>query len=262
VKQIHKDMGDDCTIESSEFSSDYNCPSTRKGFSNRLQSKRKEIKNHQKLFLSFVVPTSYNTLHLTCRTGSSNDVEEMINCEDINSNDGMENHGATPLHVALIHEKYDVAMSLLQKGAFVGAVANNGWTPLHIASSMGCVEIVNCLLEVYKADSQSRDSRGWTPLFVSIFRGHIGVIQLLLGKETCSRDFRNVKDYYGQTMLMIACQGGHEDAVELLLSMGVHDIHARDQDGWTVLNYAERKENSRILMHMLKKYASKGVGHC
>jgi ankyrin repeat protein len=262
LKHIHKDMGDDCTIESSEFSYFYNSLSTRKGLPYRLQSKRKGIKNQRKFFLSFVVPTSYNNLHLECLTGNIQDVEEMLKCEDVNSNDGMENHGATPLHVALIHEKYDIAMLLLRKGAFVDAVSNNGWTPLHIASSMGCVDVVNCLLDVYKADCQSRDSRGWTPLFVSIFRGHIGVIQVLLGKETCSQDFRNVKDYYGQTMLMTACQGGHVDTVELLLSIGVHDIHARDQDGWTALNYAERKGNSRIIMHILKKYASKGVGQC
>ena len=121
------------------------------------------------------------------------------------------------------------------------------------------MEVVQCLLEVYKADRHSRDSRVWTPLFMSIFRGHIGVIQLLLGKETFVRDFRDIKDYHGQTLLMIACQGGHADVVELLLTRGVHDIHARDHEGRTAFNYVKRKENSRILINMLQKYSPQGV---
>ena len=165
-----------------------------KGLLYRSQSKRNQNKHRQQHFPTFFTPTTYNSLHLACRAGNTNEVEEQSNYEDINSNDGMENHGVTPLHVALIHETYDIAMLLLRKGAFVDAVANNGWTPLHIASSKGCVEVVQCLLEVYNADRHSRDSRGWTPLFMSIFRGHIGVIQLLLGKETFVKDFRDIKD--------------------------------------------------------------------
>ena len=256
---MHKNIDDDSTIESSQVSTVHkDIPQRQAGFLwfFRSTSKRIQNKNRQQYFPSFFIPTTYNSLHLACRTGSVNEVEEQLKYEDINSNDGMENHGVTPLHVALIHEKYDIAMLLLRKGAFVDAAANNGWTPLHIASSKGCVEVVQCLLEVYNADLHSRDTRGWTPLFMSIFRGHIGVIQVLLNQELCIRDFRNVKDYYGQTLLMIACQGGHADVVELLLTIGFHDIHARDHDGWTALSYAERKENSGILINMMQKYSS------
>jgi ankyrin repeat protein len=257
TKRIHSD---DCTIESSQVFPIQKATSQRKAGSRwcfRLKSN-----GLKRRFMSSPSSSSnetYDDLHHACRTGNSIEVEKALKYEDIDSNDGMEHHGVTPLHVALIYEKFDVAFLLLQKGASVTATANNGWTPLHIASSMGCIEIVECLLTVYKADHNARDSRGWTPLFVAIFRGHLAVVQLFLGKETYIQNvYKDMKDYYGQTLLMIACQGGHEDVIELLLALGVCDFHARDLDGWTAFTYAERKENSGNICHLLKKYSLQG----
>jgi ankyrin repeat protein len=261
TKQIHKEVSGDYTIESSQVFPVHKDNSQSKAGSRWfLGLKSKVFKRRYISFPSSNSPYTYNYLQHACRTGNNIEVERALKYEDIDSNDGVEYHGVTPLHVALIHEKYDVAVLLLQKGASVTATANNGWTPLHIASSMGCIEIVECLLKVYKADYNARDSRGWTPLFVAIFRGHLAVVQLFLGKVTYSQDFfKDMKDYYGQTLLMIACQGGHEDIVELLLALGVCDFHARDLDGWTAFNHAEKKENSENICQLLKKYSLQGL---
>lgn len=52
-----------------------------------------------------------------------------------------------PLHWACSGSRTETAAFLLEKSANPAAVDDSGWTPLHIASSVGAVDIVGMLLK-------------------------------------------------------------------------------------------------------------------
>ena len=192
----------------------------------------------QKAYSYFVPPSlqrdGETPLNQTCRWGHNTTVLTLLmKSDDVNQADCSDDHGATPLHTALIQERSEIVSILLAHGADVNSPANNGWTPLHIAASTtGRTDIVQLLLD-HDAQLNAMDARGWTALFVASFRGHSEVVRLLLSKE--STDV-NGTDVHGQTPLMMASQRGHTEIVNLLLQHGAN-VHAADEDGATALDF-------------------------
>ncbi len=73
--------------------------------------------------------------------------------------------GATPLHLAILTDQRQIAEYLIDKGANLGAKAQDehGGTPLHWAAALGRIEMAKRLLEV-GADINAPDNHGYTPL--------------------------------------------------------------------------------------------------
>ena len=63
---------------------------------------------------------------------------------------------------------------LLEHGADVTALNDQGSTPLHKASQGGCQKVVSLLLE-YHAGIAALDNLSWTPLHHSCLEGHAEV---------------------------------------------------------------------------------------
>jgi ankyrin repeat protein len=84
----------------------------------------------------------------------------------------------TPLHLAVLHKHYDVAVFLIDHGADVNAKSSKGITPLHFAAQGGDIRMVNLLI-AHKADVKAVDSQGWTPRDRAIKWGHLDVARLL-----------------------------------------------------------------------------------
>ncbi|MCC6005912.1 MAG: ankyrin repeat domain-containing protein, partial [Thermofilum sp.] len=53
----------------------------------------------------------------------------------------------TPLHLAALVDNWEVAELLIEKGAYVNARNNRGWTPLHIAAYWNYPELAELLIE-------------------------------------------------------------------------------------------------------------------
>lgn len=84
-------------------------------------------------------------------------------------------------------------------------------------------------------------------IFYLIVHGKIKDIELLdLHKVV------KMKNYLGQTPLIIACQEGQTEIVKLLLEAGANTAHV-DKIGYTALEYAEKKGFISI-MTILKQY--------
>ena len=84
--------------------------------------------------------------------------------------------GMTPLHFACSFERSEVVRALLQQGATVPRVADNGYTCLHFASSG---EIVSLLLEA-GAPLEQRCVQGMTPLYCAATERRLDVFRTLL----------------------------------------------------------------------------------
>ena len=86
--------------------------------------------------------------------------------------------GDTPLHLAALKGRKDVAELLLSSGASVDARDKRADTPLHVAAEHGSVLIVALLL-AHGADFKAVNDVGLTPLGLAMFTGHTEVAEAL-----------------------------------------------------------------------------------
>jgi ankyrin repeat protein len=107
--------------------------------------------------------------------GSVSIVQQHIDAgTDVNgtfSLEGVPGTGGTPLHIALMTHKHDVAKLLIENGADINrkAIAPDpyGGTPMHWAIAFENISGVNALLEA-GADPNSTDNYGSRPLDVAL----------------------------------------------------------------------------------------------
>ncbi|KAE8403136.1 ankyrin [Aspergillus pseudonomiae] len=117
---------------------------------------------------------------LTCAAeGGHATVVQMLleNEEDVNER-GMTEKEQSPIHLAALNGH--VAVRLIAGGSDLEArVEPSGYTPLTLAASRGCVDIMEQLLEA-GANTEARDSNNWTALFQAVFMGNPRMVKLLL----------------------------------------------------------------------------------
>jgi ankyrin repeat protein len=68
---------------------------------------------------------------------------------------------------------------LLSVGADVNAMAEDGFTPLHLTTFQGLLAVFQALLE-HGADIEAKTHAGWTPLHWACCNGHLAVVVELL----------------------------------------------------------------------------------
>ncbi|KAM0921248.1 hypothetical protein ACQ4PT_007123 [Festuca glaucescens] len=89
--------------------------------------------------------------------------------------------GFSPLHAATLRDSYDIAKLLLDNGADVNAVCQNG-TVLHIAVENGISDALVKLLLDKGVDPNTINISGFTPLHLAAMKGASDVAEFLLAK--------------------------------------------------------------------------------
>lgn len=183
------------------------------------------------------VPNSlgYSPLHEAYFLGYQEIVEYLVvQGADVNSQNNM---GEMPLH--LHHNACEVGHKemvhwLVERGANVQGRTYDGSTPLHIASFQGCEELVNLLVETYKADVNLEDNRGRTPLHHACQARSPEIIRSLVARGADV----NRRDHEGRTSLHHACSDQELDSDKELIDDFVTsiDISDLDIDQETILN--------------------------
>lgn len=116
-------------------------------------------------------------IHEAAFFGNVNAIKAHIaNKSDLNVKDA---YGSSPLTIASLFDKTEVAKLLINAGADLNVTSADGSTPLHTASFFGRTEIVKMLL-AKGADTSIKNSHGNTAL------------------ESVSIDFESVKGVYDQ----------------------------------------------------------------
>lgn len=135
---------------------------------------------------------------------------------------------AVDIYEAIEQGDVKAAQALLDKGANVNELRDQGFTPLHAALFANETEIAKLLLA--KGAKNSPDTDGITPLHIAASFGQITIMELLLKNGANI----NVKDNDGFTPLHNACESGNIDAVRLLLQKKAN-VNLKDDEGRTPL---------------------------
>lgn len=125
----------------------------------------------------------------------------------------------------------------------------DGCTALMIASSHGCMNIVQLLLQMPTINVNAQNKNGETALILAS-EGNQNIVRLLLQHPKINM---NIQDDTGSTALIVASKYGHEDIIQLLFEAGGLEcpsaipsklgnksinVNLYDQQGYTALKWA------------------------
>ena len=144
---------------------------------------------------------------------------------------------------------------LLSASANVNQAANDGASPLFIASQYGHCEVVQVLLSA-NANVNQADYGGWIPLDIASQHGHCDVVQVLL---CASAEVNSLTDK-GHSPLMLASHYGQKSVVKLLLK---HQANANTRcpkwESFKALHFAALAGH-RSIVNLLIPFTELGEG--
>ncbi len=170
----------------------------------------------------------------------------------------------TALALAAQQGRTDIMQALLACGADTEARSSHDWTPLMHACFIGTKQGVDLLLDA-GASVESGSQRDESPILLAAATGNTDIVRTLLDagclpESTWARAVTSPGEsgvdggglerayHLGWTPLMVACQGGHEEIVRLLLQAGAN-VKPRSPMERTALEIA--RENGRTKIALL-----------
>ena len=187
-------------------------------------------------------------LHQTAEIrGNGASVDDLLTNPDYN--------GCTPIwHAARLQDPSCIKYLLVHTPAWAADTRDKyGETPLMVAASYGCVEVVRLLLRSGRVEVDARDDSGRTPLALAAWIGEAETVTVLLESGKAEVDAR---DNEGRTPLALAAVRGRVGTVTVLLENGKAEVNASNGDGWTPLVYAVHGRSEETVALLL---AAEGV---
>ena len=150
--------------------------------------------------------------------------------------------GAVSSHASIVR-------ILLNKGADVSIVGDDGFTALHLAVQTGNLAVSTLLVEAgADVNLQARNSNGGTALLMSAQKGHLEVMKMLID---AGADLRATTSK-GSTTLHLAAEYGHTEVITALLKAGAADPQANTSSGFTPLHMAAQNGHFEIMTALLE----------
>ncbi|KAJ5994204.1 hypothetical protein N7451_009928, partial [Penicillium sp. IBT 35674x] len=135
----------------------------------------------------------------------------------------MDDDGATPLAISCLNGHYEVAKLLLMSGADIRTSKDCLAIPICYAAIGGHLKIAELLLD-YGADIEAQHINKRTPLNIAVGEGHIELVKLLLNRGA---DIKT-PDTAGRVPFYTAAQNGSIEIVQILHDYGP-DINVSTQ---------------------------------
>ncbi|GLV37398.1 Ankyrin 2 [Carabus blaptoides fortunei] len=191
-----------------------------------------------------ITTNGYNLLHIAAEHCHYKIISYLIQEHKISIHK-TDSKGRTPLFRALVANKsisQDDVMAtvklLIENGANVETITNDGHNLLHIAAEHCHYKIISYLIEEHNISIHKTDSKGRTPLFRALFANKsisqddvMATVKLLIkygaSVETISND--------GHNLLHVASEFWHHQIISYLVQEHTISIHKTDRAGSTPL---------------------------
>jgi len=178
--------------------------------------------------------------------GDLEDVRLHLSSNPVSLNQGRDKTH-TPLSLAVLRNKTDIAMLLLEAGADPNGQDASLRTPLHLAVERGNLILVTALLKA-GARPDLRDKTGWTPLHHAAAKNRTEIARALLDGGANPMTLSEL----GGTPLHEAAASAGPELVQLLLDHHV-DPSVRSKEGTSALDIA-KKCNNQAAIQVLSKF--------
>lgn len=175
------------------------------------------------------------------RHGNGDKIERMLhrNPELLSAKD---RHGWSIVHYAASYDEVDILRLAIVRKGNVNVADEHGVTPLIIAVEEGNLDCVQALLDA-GADTSVKYMELWSLVHLAAASGHPAVLRVLV--ENAGLD-PTAKDELGMTPMHCAAENDNAGVVKLLLSLGaepsVTDSHDR-----TPLQIAQVEHANRVI---------------
>ena len=156
--------------------------------------------------------------------------------------------GLAVLHSAALGGDLELFQYLIKNGSDVFSKTKNGRSCLHIAAEEGHLRICRVLLQNYNFDVHERDDDGLAVLHNAALGGDLELFQYLI--QNGSDVFSKTKD--GRSCLHLAAEAGHLKICRVLLQNHNFDIHAIDDDMFTVMLRAACSDDLELLEYLIQ----------
>ncbi|XP_046857409.1 ankyrin repeat domain-containing protein 16-like [Xenia sp. Carnegie-2017] len=153
-------------------------------------------------------------------------VEECAQCLEQWNNDGKR-----ALHEAVLAGHTACVIYLISRKVEIDSLKRADWTPLMLACTKDCIEIIKELLKA-GANPYLRNKDGWNSFHIAAREGHVNIIQYFLDEFP---DIWNSVSNNGRTPLHTAALYGHYETVQCLLERANFPSDRADSCGCTPL---------------------------
>lgn len=164
--------------------------------------------------------------------------------------DVLDPNGHTPLLIAFIHKKPDVALLLINNGADIQRSTSSGDTPLHYAAWKGYTAVVDALLK-RGAHINLSNKQGCGALHLAASEGHLETVKHFI-RNGAPIDLANLQN--GCTPLHDAVTKNRLSVVQYLISQKAA-IDSKNNKGTTPLAIAAKKEHFNCMFELLNNGA-------
>ncbi|HRI76739.1 MAG TPA: ankyrin repeat domain-containing protein [Alphaproteobacteria bacterium] len=150
--------------------------------------------------------------------------------------------GRTLLHIAIGSQNFDMAQSMINKGARVDIADDRGRLPLDVAAQQGAISLMNVIMK------KMREASGAEQVDIAVLNrafllaaenGHARAAEVLL-RAGAEKDAVNDK---GETALILATKGQHTEAVKMLIVK--HEVDTQQPDNAGLIAYDHAQEHKK-----------------
>jgi hypothetical protein len=184
---------------------------------------------------------AYQTIDEAIARNDLADVRRHLAVRPESANQGGKPGSRPPLEQAILRNRAEIAIVLLEAGANPNSVNASKRTPLHLAVDRNNPQAAAALLKA-GAKPNERDRDGWTPLHHAAAKNQLETARAILAGGA---DPMTLSDLGGTPLHEAAASGG-EELIRLLLDHRV-DPKVKSKQGVTALDLAREYQNEAAI---------------